>query len=423
MTSINDGVNDFNDFLRQVKHELRERVTRRLEARLEADVDTWLQRGPHERRQRVGRRSGGAVCCRCGSRRAKDFSRNGHRRRQLVTTFGVVTFWLPRVVCCCGGSVQIPFSILRPYQRLWTDVLEQIQRWAEWGVSLRQMQGELGDQLATQVGLRKLNDVVRHVRSPLAVTLSSVPPVILLDAIWVTLLQPTQSLQSDCHGRQRSATKREKVCVLVALGLYPPSGRWGILGWDVADSESQQAWERLLVPLETRGVYRERGVELFIHDGASGLIAALDLLYPHIPHQRCLFHKLRNLWHAIRPPGNATRAAVLSFKRNLIQQVSAIFSAATAEDASQLRDAFCQQWHAQQPEVVATLCRDWPESIAFLRALARFPHWSPKYLRTTSLLERVNRMLRRLFRAAGAFHSSSGLLAAVARVLTPLRLI
>jgi len=51
------------------------------------------------------------------------------------------------------------------------------------------MQAEIGDQLHTQVGLRKLNEVVQHVRQPVELTLSSVPghPV---DAIWVTALEP-----------------------------------------------------------------------------------------------------------------------------------------------------------------------------------------------------------------------------------------
>ncbi len=52
-----------------------------------------------------------------------------------------------------------------------------------------------------------------------------------------------------------------------------------------------------------------------------------------------------------------------------------------------------------------------------------FPNWPRRFLRTISLLERVNRMIRRLFRAAGAFHSLAGLRAAVARVLEPHRLI
>ncbi len=145
-------------------------------------------------------------------------------------------------------------------------------------------------------------------------------------------------------------------------------------------------------------------------------------MYPHLPHQRCLFHKLRNLWQAIRPPMALSRDEAHAFKRTLLQQAQAVFYASSADEAAHLRDAFCAQWHAEQPEVVATLCRDWPESMAFFRILARFPAWQRHYLRTTSLLERVNRMLRRLFRAASAFHSAAGLFATAARVLLPLRL-
>ncbi len=238
----------------------------------------------------------------------------------------------------------------------------------------------------------------------------------------MTLLEPEATASQDRLGRWRVPKHREKVCLLVALGLYPQTGRWGVLAWALAENESQAAWERLLTPLELRGVYRERGVELFIHDGGTGLIAALRLMYPHIPHQRCLFHKLRNLWQAIRPPTALSRDEAQAFKRTLLHQARAVFYASSADEAAQRRDAFCAQWLTEQPEVVATLCRDWNESMAFFRILARFPTWPPHYLRTTSLLERVNRMLRRLFRAASAFHSASGLLATAARVLLPLRL-
>lgn len=70
---------------------------------------------------------------------------------------------------------------------------------------------------------------------------------------------------------------------------------------------------------------RERGVERFIHDGGAGLMAALRLMYPHIPHQRCLFHKLRNLWPAIRPSTTLTRDEAQAFKRTLLQQARAVF--------------------------------------------------------------------------------------------------
>jgi putative transposase len=422
MLSIDQDGTSFKSYLAEVRQGIKAWVVRRIEARLEAEVEAWLHRRPYARRAGVGHYQIQSQCCRCGTRQVRRFSRNGHRPRQIVTMFGVLTIWLPRVVCECGGSVPLPYSILQPYQRLWDDVLEQIGRWATLGLSLRQMQTEIGEQLHTQVGLRKLNEVGQAVRQPVERILSSVPPVILLDAIWVTLLEPDASRNQDRLGRQRAHKHREKVCLLVALGVYPQTGRWGILAWTLADSESQEAWEQLLTPLEMRGLYRERGVALFIHDGGAGLVAALRLMYPHIPHQRCLFHKLRNLWHAIRPPTNLTRDEAQTFKRTLLQQGRMVFYASTADEAAQRRDAFCSQWQAEQPEVVATLCRDWAESMAFVPILARFPAWPRHYLRTTSLLERVNRMLRRLFRPASAFHSAAGLLATAARVLLPLRL-
>jgi transposase-like protein len=422
MLKISDNLNEFKSFLTDVKQELCRIVSCHIEQQLEADVDKWLHRSHHQRREGVGKRKTGAVCCRCGSHKAQDFSRNGHRQRYAVTTYGVLPFQLPRVICQCGGSVEIPFSILEPYQRLWDDLTEQVSRWASLGLSLRQMQGEIGHQIGTQIGLRKLNETVQDVATPIPIKLSSVPPVIMLDAIWVTLLKDTDAVQKDKMGRKRVKKERNKVCILVALGIYPQSQRWGILGWELADGEDQASWERLLLPLEDRGLYRERGLELLIHDGGKGLIAALNFIYPHIPHQRCLFHKLRNLWHAIQTSDDMSRENKKEFKRELIQQVAEVFYAATSEEAHQLRDVFCEQWQDTQPEMVAILKRDWRDSIAFYRVLARFPKWPRRTLRTTSLLERVNRILRRLFRAAGAYHSTSGLLATVARILSPMRL-
>jgi len=192
----------------------------------------------YEKRETVNRQ-GQAVCQSCEGRQAQAFSGNGHRQRQLVTTLGVVTYGLPRVVCECGGSVAIPFSILKPYQRLWDDIGKQIERWAALGLSLRQMQNKIGEQMGTQVGLGKLNEMVQAVPMRADIELTSVLPVIMLDAIWVTLLEDTATLQQDRLGRQRVIKTRHKVAVLVALGLYPQSGRWGILGWHVADEASQ----------------------------------------------------------------------------------------------------------------------------------------------------------------------------------------
>jgi len=422
VTTITKSVYKINEFLTALEAAIGAQVVACIEAQLEAEVERWLQRRQHQRRSGVQRKTQ-ARCQRCGSQQANQFMRNGHRQRQLVTTHGVLCFWLPRVVCACGGSVQIPFSILQPYQQIWDNLLAQIKRWADLGLSLRQMQGEIADQIGTSVGLRTLNTAVQQVDKVTPITLRSVPPVLMLDAIWVTVLEPTEQIQTDRCGRRRRVKTRQKLCVLVALGLYPQTGHWGILGWHIAAEESQAAWEALLLPLEERGVYRQRGVELFIHDGGKGLTAALEFLYPTIPHQRCAFHKLRNLWHSLQTPLDLTRAERIAFKKDILQPVQAIFYAVDEHEALRQRDALCQRFADTQPDFVATLQRDWSQTIAFFQVLKRFPQWRRSALRTTSLLERLNRMLRRLFRPAGAFHSRCGLLTRVLRVLSPKRLI
>lgn len=217
------------------------------------------------------------------------------------------------------------------------------------GLSLRQMQTEFGEQFNTQVGWRTLNQVVHDVDQPTDIELSSVPPVVMLDAIWLTLLTPTSTMQVDALKRQRSVKTKQKVCVLVALGLYPQTDRWGILGWHIAQDESKDAWQDLLAPLETRGLYREGDLELFIHDGGKGLRATLDYLYPNIPHQRCTFHKLRNLWHSIQVPDGLTKQERIDYKLQLLQPVQAIFYAEDATEARQLHDVFVHSFGQSNP--------------------------------------------------------------------------
>jgi transposase-like protein len=415
-----DGQGVLTKFLEELLDAFQAEMERRLQAQLETETDALLGRESHQRRVRCGRRASAAVCLRCGSRRQRDFVRNGHRSRTVNTTLGQMEVWYPRAVCQCGGSVELPLSLLERYQRFFGDVDAQIAQYARWGISLRQMQSGLSEMLSSSVGLHRLNRCVQAVRQPIPIPLTRVTPILLLDAIWLTVLRPTGEQRHDRHGRLRAVKRKVKVALLVALGVWP-SGEWHTLEWSLAEGETTQAWEALLVGLEARGMYAERGLSLIIHDGNAALMSVLQQIYPRIPHQCCLFHKLRNLWQAIVVPEDLPKADAKAFKSTLMKTMRSILNAPFERDALRLRDEFCRQWATTQPKLVTTLLRDWHETVAFFRLRLRFPDWSLLRLRTTSLLERVNRMLRRSFRAAGAFHSDTGVLAAAARILLPFR--
>lgn len=296
----------------------------------------------------------------------------------------------------------------------------QVQHWHDLGLSLRQIQQELAQTLHTSLGLRTLNERLQQVKTAVEGALRAVPPVVMLDALWVTVLVPTGQTQPDGCGRQRAVKRKRKVAVLVALGVWPQTGAWKVLDWSLAPAEDQTSWEALLVRLETRGVYAERGLHLLIHDGGAGLEAALRLVFPLVRRQRCIFHKLRNIWRAVALPDALPRPAARRVRRQIIRQAAAIYRAPDEPTARARLHAFWERWQVDQPQVVATIQREVEATLQFFALLRRFPHWRATALRTTSLLERLNRRLRRLFRVASAFHSHQGLAVATARVLMPL---
>src|SRR5436305_12814751 len=76
---------------------------------------------------------------------------------------------------------------------------------------------------------------------------------------------------------------------------------------------------------------------------------------------------------------------------SLLSQASVIYQAGSAADARTLLSVFAQAWQARAPKTVATFTRDFEQTIAYytLEGVAR------ELIRTTSLLERTNRELRR----------------------------
>ena len=92
------------------------------------------------------------------------------------------------------------------------------------------------------------------------------------------------------HGKETDATM-----ILTALGVDLEGSR-EVLAFRACAEESQDGWSCLLQDLRSRGL---KEVDLFVTDGADGLLAALADLFPATRRQRCLIHKQRNVKSAI----------------------------------------------------------------------------------------------------------------------------
>jgi putative transposase len=384
----------------------------RLNELLVAVVSHVVGRPHHVRRRKVStrlRREG--KCCRCGSRQSRRFSRNGRRKRQpLQTIWGEVPLELPRVRCECGGSVKIDWDdLLRPYQRIGDDVDAQIQRWGGMAVSLRQMRREMEHLHFGPLSLRTMNKRLHQL-----ITLDpnreaeDVPPILQIDATWVTIVRANGEVRRDRKGRKRAAKGRFKVPIMVAMGVWPDSNRCEILLWRLGESESAEEWVKFLEILEAEGICGQNGLKLIIHDGGKGLCSALKTVWFDAQQQRCLFHKFRNIYKAIHPPKDLSDKQACRRRKKIFKDFQAIWEAHRYETMLRRYLKVYRTYRHSQPEAVATLRRDFRLTVTYYALEKEFPSWERQHLRTTSRLERFNRRLRHRIRAANAYHSNIG---------------
>jgi len=396
------------------------RIGQEISERLFSAAEHVLGRAPYVRRGRVSYSiEQTRACPKCRRVQSRHFSRNGSRPRRLLTRWGEVPLRWPRLVCECGGSTTLDLDDwLRPYQRIGSDVDTQIQRWGALGVSLRAMQRELAHSYIGVLGQRTLLKRLHQLQNLTpGADERPTPPILQLDAIWFTQLCATGQWRTDGKGRRRPVKSRRKRCLLIALGVWPESGHQQVLAWHLADTEDAQCWLTFLSQLEEQGLRGENGLELIIHDGGSGLCAALDTIHFDAAEQRCLFHKLRNIWQAIRLADDLPAATRKRQRRSIFRDFVAIFQAQQRSTVLRRALRVVQKYRTTQPEAVATLRRDFRTTVTYFCLQERHPTWGRQYLRTTSRLERFNRPLRRRIRSANAYHSDAGVLAMIAQVV------
>lgn len=407
------------ELIAQISEQVRRIVGRCIEEALDAEVTELLGRGWYERRRPPGRRRVPARCKRCGSQDPQDFRRDGHYTRYLDTSWGRVQISVPQLECVCSGKVAVPFQTLRSRQRIWDDLEGEIRERYGWGMSLRWIKECLDARLGSSLGWRTLSDRVRRmadlVRPWRSTAVEEVPPVVRVDGIWVTLMEETGETKKDRLGRQRAVKTGRKVPVLVAQGVWPASGRQAVVAWELGKAEDEASWEALLTQMWERGICPEEGFCLLIGDGSPGLEQARRTVYWDVPFQRCVFHKLRNIWRDILVPEGLEGQPARAYKRRFIRSAARIWQAPDEQEARRRQRRFCQKWQEEQPLAVATLCRDFDATLTFYQVQAVAAQqgevWPARCLRTTSPLEREFRAVRRRMANAVLFHSPSGLAA------------
>ncbi len=188
--------------------------------------------------------------------------------------------------------------------------------------------------------------------------------------------------------------------VLTAIGI-DPRGRRSVLGVSVSLSEAEEHWHCFLESLRQRGL---RGLQLIISDDHAGLRAARQRVFPGVLWQRCQVHLQRNASHY---------APRKDQRREVSHDLRAVFSATDRETAQRQLQAMADKWRPKAPRLARWLVENVPEGFAVYTT----PPMQQYRLKSTNLVEWINRELRRRTRVVTIFPNEDSLLRLVSAVL------
>jgi len=310
--------------------------------------------------------------------------RNGSKPRTLGTSLGKTEFMMPRAVVFEGERrVEWRSAMIPRYAR-----------------RAREVDAALLGLYFGGINTRKVKQAIRPLlrNSPLSKSAISRLVVRLKDYFegWRRRRLAEEDIRyiylDGTYVRVRCAGRSGNLPVLAAVGVRS-TGEKVLLSLEVMGSESAAAWESFVGDLAARGLKRP---ELAIIDGNAGLAQALDRLWPGMPRQRCVVHKLRNLL------GHAPK--------RLHDEIRADFHAITyAEDPAGARaayEAFRRKWRRLSEGVARSLEEAGEELLTF----TRFPTSQWKAIRTTNIIERLNQEFRRRIKTQGMFPTESSIL-------------
>lgn len=304
--------------------------------------------------------------------------RTGHRggsyRRRLQTRWGDVELRIPRLA---EGTYDL--EIIDRWGRRQADVDQIVGKLFLAGVSTRRLE-RLADQL---LGFGLSKAAVSEITKSLDAEVRSFRERAIPDTVRYLLLDGITA-------KVREVGVRGKV-FLVAFGIGA-DGRREILGFVLADSESEANWRGFLQDLKARGL-KGKALKLITIDGAKGLRAAVREVYPLKPVQRCLVHKIRNVLATCK----------VRNKARVAQSLRAIWAAKNRRQALAAVKAFADEWIVEEERAVATLRRDLHECLSYLG----FPEEEHRKIRTTNALERAFREVRRRTRPMGSYANTA----------------
>ena len=335
---------------------------------MKLEREEFLDAGPHER---TPNRRGRA---------------NGYKPKRLKSRLGRLQLDVPQVRDVVDGETFYPSALERGERSERALKLALAEMYVQ-GVSTRKVKAiteelcgfEISSSQVSRISKGLDEELEKWRQRPLGET-----QYLLLDARYEKVR----------HGGQVIS-----VAVLVAIGIA--GGMRSVLGVSVSLSEAEVHWREFLGSLRDRGLC---GLQLVTTDDHLGLQAALNAVFPGVPWQRCQVHLQRNASHY---------APKLEIRKAIARELRSVFNATSRQEALRLLGLLVKKYAKSAPKLASWLEENIPEGFTVFA----LPGTHQRRLRSTNVLERLNKEILRRTRVATLFPNTDSLLRLVSAVL------
>ena len=311
--------------------------------------------------------------------------RAGHYARNLTTTSGEVTLKMPKL-----KGVAFETAIIERYRRRESSVEEALIEMYLAGVSVRRVEDITEALWGTKVSPATISELNKkayvHIENwrNRQLTHSSYAYV-YVDGIYL---------------KRNWGGEYENVAILIAIGVNEDGYR-EVIGAMEGMKEDKASWTEFFKWLKSRGL---SGVKLVIGDKCLGMLESIGEVYPDAKYQRCVVHFYRNMFSVVPR----------SKMKSVSKMIKAIHSQESKKAAREKAKAVIEELKQMKlKEAAEKLEKGIEETLTYMA----FPyeHWSK--IRTTNLVERINREIKRRTRVVGTFpDGNSALMLVCARL-------
>ena len=324
---------------------------------------------------------------RCPQRRGH---RNGYQHRFLESRWGTLSLQVPR-----SRNTASPFRsvLIDRYRRRRRQLEELICHLVAAGLSHRKVARLAEELLGVRLSPQSVSAILAELDEEVAAfhrrALRGRYRTVYLDGKHGKSCFPAR------RGRRGRGKKKEAVLLLAWGGTH--DGKEELIDYRVVPSESEEHWQAFLTDLEARGLRREPGetetLRLLVSDGDGGLEAARLMVYPRMPYQPCVFHRLQAI--AGHLEDRSHRRAIMGEAGDIYRDLR------TVPQARARLQRWRRRWLSLEPEAVRCFCADFEATLVYLSV----PEGERSRVKTSNPIERFIKELNRKIKEVGVFPS------------------